>query len=127
MGKIRRHSDSNRHLTLGMWLGTLVWVSSLTISYAEKMQLPAINQQEAIDAAIAVTGFNLLPDISISARHAVLAEDNTPVLGIEIVNRPIWRITFENIRLRFFNKQGEVFLNPYIHAFDVLVGTSGFV
>jgi hypothetical protein len=115
MGKIRRHSNSNRHLTLGAGLIVFVWIASLTITHAEK------NQQEAIDAAIAVTGFDRLPDISISARHEVLAQDNTPVLGIEIENRPIWRITFENIKLRFSNRQGEGFLNPYIHAFDVLV------
>lgn len=125
MKKIGFYFNGNRCLTLGMWLVTLVWISPLTFSHAQQKQLPVINQKEAIDAAIAVTGFDRLPDVSISARHEVLAQDNTPVLGIEIVNRPIWRITFENIKLRFPTRQGTS-LNPYIHAFDVLVdGTTG--
>ncbi len=61
---------------------------------------PLTNEDEAIERALELTGFDELSDVKTSAERVTIRQDDTPFLWRTIVGRLAWRVKIEQVSLQ---------------------------
>lgn len=83
-------------------------------------QLRVTTEAQAIATAMRLTGFDKLPGITATTQRVTVAEDNTPFLSKQIVNRLAWRVEVGSVSLKLKSAVAD-FRDPYLRNFVILI------
>jgi hypothetical protein len=81
--------------------------------------------QQAVARALEYTGFGTIKDLSIedvkkSAKLTTISDDKTPFLHEKINSKPIWRLVFADIPIKY-SRTGTDSIHEHLRTFEVLI------
>jgi hypothetical protein len=113
----------------------LLSLITINIIYADssntKLQINQLNKtpiESAIESALEYTGFNSaknlsLADVERTAKIVTISDDKTPFLHKMINNKPIWRLIFSDVPIKYL-RTGVDSIYEYPRTFEVLIDSA---